>query len=381
MTTTASTLIRRPRLEALDALRGFVMFWIIGGDGLVQALTVATDFPFLYLIKDQMTHVAWNGFRFYDVIFPTFLFIAGVTIPLSSLRRIEEGKTTRRAELFSGAKRMLLLVLLGLVANGILRGDWGDHFSNVRFGSVLGRIGLAWYFALMITLFWGARGRWGWFAGLLMGYWAALTLIPVPGHGSGILEPGRNLTDYLDGLLLPGCLYEGNHDPEGLLSTIPAIATALMGVATGEFLGNSSASEGRKVAWLALAGVIAVGVAQVWDLAFPINKNLWTSSFVCMAGGVSLIMLAFFHWCSAVCEWTGITRFFAVIGSNAILIYLAADVGLVDFSHTAIRLFSGLINGLEVTPVWYDVLLITGKISLAWTGLWFLWKHKHFARI
>ena len=121
---------------------------------------------------------------------------------------------------------MLILVLLGLVVNGVLKGDWGGHLQNVRFGSVLGRIGIAWFLALAITMFFGCRGRFLWFAGLLLGYWAAMKLVPVPGHGAGDLTQGNNLCDYLDQLLLPGRLYLGNHDPEGLLSTIPAIGTA-----------------------------------------------------------------------------------------------------------------------------------------------------------
>lgn len=370
------------RLQSLDALRGFVMFWIIGGGTLAAQLAKATDRqPFLWFAS-QLQHVAWNGFHFEDAIFPTFLFAAGAALPFSSLRRISEGKTSRARELLTGARRALILVLLGMVVNGVLRGNWGDHLQHVRFGSVLGRIGVAWFLALAISLFFARRGRLIWLVGLLLGYWAAMKLIPVPGHGAGDLAQGANLCDYIDQLLLPGRFYLGNHDPEGLLSTIPAIGTALLGVLAGGFVRSSPKSAAIKALYLVAAGIVAIGLALVWDQAFPINKNLWTSSFVLMAGALSLILFGFFHWLIESRGWISPAFFFVVIGTNAIAIYLATE-GMVDFGHTSRYLFAGAINGsiASTADAWRDVLLTAGTIAVEWLCLWFLWRKKAFIKV
>jgi predicted acyltransferase len=370
------------RLQSLDALRGFVMFWIIGGDALAKQLAKATDRqPFVWL-GGQMEHPLWNGFRFYDAIFPIFLFAAGAALPFSSLRRVSEGKSTRTRELLIGARRALILFLLGMVINGVLRGHWGEHMHNVRFGSVLGRIGIAWFLALAISLFCGWRGRLIWFIGLLLGYWAAMELIPVPGHGAGDLTQGANLCDYIDQLLMPGRLYRVNHDPEGLFSTIPAIGTALLGVLAGGFLRSSSKSAAAKAYFLALAGLVAIGVALLWNFSFPINKNLWSSSFVLMAGGIGLIVFSIFHWLMEARGWTATGFFFVVIGANSIAIYVATE-GLVDFYHTSRFLFSGAINA-RIPPdyqAWREVAITIATIAVEWFCLWFLWRKKVFIRV
>ncbi len=388
MQETPSTLGKEPtkRLGALDAMRGFVMFWIIGGDTLAHQLARAFDGQPWQWLSLQTQHVAWDGFRLYDAIFPTFLFAAGAAIPLSSLRRLEEGKTTRGRELLTGTRRMLILVFLGLVVNGLLRGNWGDDMANVRFGSVLGRIGIAWFLALAISLFCGWRGRIIWLAGLLLGYWAAMMLIPVPEHGAGVLEKGKNLCDCIDQLLMPGKLYGGSHDPEGLFSTIPAIGTALLGVLAGDFMRHNARSDDFKAGMLALAGLAAIGIALLWDLAFPINKNLWTSSFVFMAGGVSLLLFAFFHWLMAARGWTKPAFFFTVIGMNAIAIYVATH-GLINFEATTRFLFSGAINGAihgditEKIKLYREMAMTIGTLMVEWGFVWFLWRQKLFVRV
>src|SRR6476661_1436651 len=223
--------ITAERLVSLDALRGFDMFWIIGGVPILQAAADLTGWNWLVQFRAQMNHTAWNGFTLYDLIFPLFLFIAGVAMPLSFEKRLRRGDS--KLSLYQHViVRGLLLVLLGMIFNGLLKFDW----PKTRLPSVLGRIGLAYLFAGLIVLNTGVRGRIAWFVGLLVGYWAALKFIPVPGYGAGDLSPGHTLTDYIDNLLIPGSLYKGNRDPEGLLATIPAIGTALAGAMTGQFL-------------------------------------------------------------------------------------------------------------------------------------------------
>jgi predicted acyltransferase len=279
------------RLRSLDALRGFDMLWIVGGATLVAALAEATGWGWLGWIEGQCEHVEWHGFRFWDLIFPLFLFLAGVSMPFSFAKRrgqgASDGTLARHA-----LRRGLTLVFLGVVYNGLLAFD----FATLRYASVLGRIGLGWMFAALIALRCGVRGQVAWIAGLLLGYWAALTLVPVPGQGAPSLEPGRTLADWLDRTLLPGRLHREVRDPEGILSTVPAVATALSGALAGAWLRRADVAGDRRAAGLALAGLGALALGGLWQLAFPLNKNLWTSSFVAWTSGWSLLALAAFYW-------------------------------------------------------------------------------------
>jgi predicted acyltransferase len=174
--------------------------------------------------------------------------------------------------------RGLLLVLFGMIYNGLLKFDW----AAMRYSSVLGRIGLAYLFAGLIVLNFSIRGQIVWMVGLLVGYWAAMKFVPVPGFGSGDLAPGHNLADFIDSSLLPGALLHRNpsRDPEGLLSTVPAIGTALAGALTGRFLKNELYGGYIKTLVMIVAALGCLGLALLWNLDFPINKNLWSSSFV-----------------------------------------------------------------------------------------------------
>jgi len=207
------------RLYSLDALRGFDMFWIMGGESIFIALATLTGWPVFKWFETQLEHVPWHGFVFYDMIFPLFLFIAGISFPFSLAKRIqnnESRKSIYRHVIFRG----VILVLLGILYNNGLRFD----FSELRYGSVLGRIGLAWMFAALIFMNTKLTARIIWCSGLLLLYWLLLLLFPA--HDLGSNDPFSqegNLASYLDRILMPGKLYRGNHDPEGLLSTIPAI--------------------------------------------------------------------------------------------------------------------------------------------------------------
>ena len=213
-----------PRLLSLDALRGFDMFWIMGGEGIVKAAAALTAWPSLVWFAGQLEHPKWNGFALYDLIFPLFLFMAGVSMPFSFEKRLERGDT--RGDLCRHViVRGLLLVFIGMIYNGLLKFDW----PNTRYPSVLGRIGLAYLFAGLIVLSTRVRGQVLWLIGVLVAYWAALRFIPVPGYGVRDWAPGHTLTDYIDRSLIPGHLYVGDRDPEGLFATVPAIGTALFG--------------------------------------------------------------------------------------------------------------------------------------------------------
>ena len=374
------------RLVSLDALRGFDMFWIMSGEGIIHALAKATNWPFFVWLSGQLHHTVWNGITFYDMIFPLFLFIAGVSTPYSLQKKIQQAGVDHAKDLPWAAKkniyltmlkRTLILLLLGMVVNGLLK---FNGYPNIRFASVLGRIGLAWFFAGLIYLNFSTRGQAVWFAGLLLGYWAAMMLIPVPGYGAGVLTMDGSLESYIDRLLLPGRLHDKIHDPEGVLSTIPAIGTALLGVFTGSFLqsGRPRLSMLQKSGIMAVAGLLLIGLGSLWNITFPINKRLWTSSFVLYVGGFSLLFLTVFYVVVDVWSFKKWAQPFVWIGSNSILIYLCAE-GLVNFGHTANALFGGIINQTPVVwqPVWQAASVTAIQLIL----LYWLYRKKIFFKI
>ncbi len=363
------------RLHSLDALRGFDMFWIMGGASLIHALTAYFDWGFLHTINAQLHHVEWDGFTFYDMIFPLFLFIAGVAMPFSLTKRLQRGeekiKLTRHV-----IQRGLILVLLGIVYNN---GLFQTSFAEMRFPSVLGRIGLAYMFAGLIVINTKMIGQALSFVGLLLAYWAMLKWIPVPGQGAGILTMEGSLVSYVDSHLIPGRLYKGVHDPEGLLATIPAVATALLGALTGIFLSPESRrlQPWMKAVCLALAGTALLWLGKFWDPFFPINKNLWSSSFVVYVGGWSLIFLSVFYFIIDVLGFKKWAIFFTVIGLNPILIYMAPK--FIDFSYTANAVFKGFADSFAAS--FAPVLMVTAVLAVKWLLLYLLYRKKVFLRI
>lgn len=369
------------RLQSLDALRGFDMFWIVSGEFIIHTLSKATHAPAWNWLSDQLSHSPWNGFTFYDMIFPLFIYIAGVSMPFSYGKRLSAdataNKAARRHIFQSLIRRTVVLFLLGMVVNGALQ--W-KGYENTRFASVLGRIALSCFFAALIYLNYSRQAQIAWFLFLLMGYWAAMVLIQVPHFGAGILTPEGNLEAYVDRLLLPGKLHRKVYDPEGLLSTFPAIGTALLGVFTGEFLrtGNDRLPAARKGLVLIVSSLLLLCFGLLWNIVFPINKNMWTSSFVLYAGGWSMLFFAIFY---LVIDVAGLRQWsmpFVWIGSNSILIYLAAH-GIIHFEATASFLFGGWIQ--FAAPLWQAVWLAIGVAAVQLAFLYFLYKKKWFLKV
>lgn len=361
------------RLYSLDALRGFDMFWIMGAEEIFHALFKATGSPFWGTVATELTHPDWNGFHFYDLIFPLFLFIAGVATPYSTGRELEKGKTKNQVML-RVIKRGLLLVLLGIVANNGLQ---LKPFAEIRFASVLGRIGLAYIFASIIYLHAGIRAQIGWFAGLLLGYWAMLKFTSAPGFPPGDLTMPGNFASYVDRYLVPGKLYLGIHDPEGIVSTIPAIATGLLGILTGDFLKLYKMASAKKALYMLVTGVVFLLLAHLWDLDFPINKNLWTSSFVLNTGGYSLILLAIFYYIIDVKGYQKWAFFFKVIGMNSILIYMSGHFINWNFTTDAFFKWLGQLAGSPFNIVVMAICYVLVK----WVFLYFMYRQKVFLRV
>jgi predicted acyltransferase len=360
---------RKPRLLSLDALRGADMFWIIGGHALIGALAVASEWPLLAWVNEQCVHVEWHGFRFYDLIFPLFLFLAGVSMPMSFATRQELGASrwdlTRHA-----ARRGAILVILGMVYNGLLSFD----LASLRVASVLGRIGLAWMCAAFIVIWCTKRAQVMVLFGLLLGYWAALTLIPVPDTGVASLAPGETLADWFDRQFMPGRLYRGDRDPEGLFSTLPAIGTALAGVLAGRWLSREDVSGPRRTLGLLIAGVACLALGGLWDTVFPINKNLWTSSFVAWCAGWSMLFLGVFYWVIDVRGWNRWCMPLVVIGANSITIYLLA--GFIDFAA-----LTGLMLERATPGRLHPAFLPLGVLTMEWALLRWMYRRGIFLKV
>lgn len=359
------------RLISLDALRGFDMFWIMGGQNIVQAAATLTGWAWLVSFADQFHHPEWNGFTLFDLIFPLFLFMVGVSMPFSFERRLERGDS--RAQLYRHVVvRALLLFLLGMIYYGLLEFDW----PNTRIPSVLGRIGLAYMFAAFIVLNTSVRRQILWIVGILIGYWALLRFVPVPGFGAHDLTPGHTLTDWIDRSLIPGRLYEGDRDPEGILATLPAVGTALFGVLTGKWLKNERFSGYAKVSAMVGVGLVCVLLACLWNQEFPINKNLWTSSFVLLCAGLSLLLLAVFYLVIDVWKLQGWAFPFVVIGSNSIMAYMMGR--FIDFEFTAHFFFEGAFRN---TRAFQPLLWAMAIVALKWLLLYLFYKKKIFLRV
>ena len=324
-----------PRLTSLDALRGFDMFWIVGGEEIVHALAKVSDTGVVRLVDEQMDHKAWQGFAFYDLIFPLFVFIVGVSLVFSlskTIARDGRGAVVRR--LF---RRALFLYVLGVISYG----GFSTTFEHVRLLGVLQRIALSYLFAGLAFCFLKTRGQVVLCVVLLGGYWALMTWVPVPGVGAGNFEEGKNLANYLDRQYLPLRKWDGDHDPEGLLSTLPAIATCLLGVFVGTLLKGSLSDRG-KVLWLTGAGLAMAALGWLWDIEFPVIKKIWTSSYVLVAGGYSCLLLAVFYQVIDVWKYQTWARPFIWIGMNAITIYMVFH--LIPFDKLAERLVGGELN-------------------------------------
>lgn len=279
-----------------------------------------------------LQHAEWDGWTPTDVVFPSFLWIVGVAMTLSMGRRIAAG-VKRSSLLLQSARRAAILYVLGLVVYAYPQFD----LSTQRFLGVLQRIAICYLIAAAIYLSTGLRGQVLWIAGLLAAYWMLMTLVPVPGYGPGRLDVAGNFAHYVDRIVLGAHNYASTKtwDPEGIVSTLPAIATALFGVLTGRLLATAK-SLAEKTAWMFFAGNLLIFAGIVVSAWLPINKKLWSDSFSLFMAGLDFVLLAMFLWLVDGLGYKRMVRPFVIMGMNAIVVYLASE--LLDEVFDAIRL-------------------------------------------
>jgi predicted acyltransferase len=370
------------RVVSIDALRGFNIFWIIGGDGAIYALDrmLRHHGPVLAAIGrflgDEMHHSIWEGFTFYDFIFPLFIFVVGASIPLSLTRLVErEGRAKAHWRVL---RRALLLYALGI----IYYGGFGHSFSDIRLVGVLQRIAISYLFAALLFLNLDWRGLVASFVVLLVGYWALMTFVPVPPVGAGSYAPVANLADWIDANYLPGRLWDRVRDPEGLLGSLPAIASCLAGVFAGMLVQDARVTPQRKVLWLIGVGVLSLAAGELWGLQFPIIKAIWTSSFVLVAAGWSAILLGALYQLIDIWGYKAWATVFVWIGANAITLYFIN--GVFGFEPFARRFVGGDVSR------WFDAALSPGAgalvahlvgLALAIALAGYLYRRKIFLRV
>jgi len=375
------------RLVSLDAFRGATIAAML----LVNNPGTWSD------VYGPLLHAPWHGWTFTDLIFPAFLWIMGVSLTLSTARRVESGAD--RGALFRHvAQRAAIIVGLGLALNAFPFGLLPTHdfsLGTLRLPGVLQRIGLCYLAAGAIFLWNGPRGQLAWAVGLLLGYWALLKLVPVPGFGAGVLEPKGNLAWWIDSHVLAGHTWRGapapGFDPEGLLSTLPAIATVLAGALAGYWL-RGTREGARTSAGFVVAGLALLALGAVWGWVFPINKNLWTSSYTVFMAGWASLLFGLFHWAIDVRGWRAWAQPCVWYGMNALLLFVLAGVvgrllGLIRWTDAAgatVTLKGWLYTGFftpHFSPINASLAFAVAFVLVFLALAWALWRKKWFLKV
>ena len=361
--------IRLERLVSLDALRGFDMFWIIGGTAILMGLGKVIHRRFSDKFLEQFDHVPWQGLHFYDMIWPLFMFIMGAAIPLSMAKRRAKGENDRTL-LLHAVWRAILMFCLGTITQGdLLLFDWYRFHPCY---SVLHGLAAGYLIATLVAVKVKAKWHAPTIAVFLLAYWAVVMLIPVPGVGAGVLTPKGNLPTYVDQLIL-GHLHYGENT--WFLSYLGFGASVLLGVLAGQVL-MSDRSPRSKLSRLLILGASSLVGGLVWSLWFPVIKLMWTSSYVLISGGLSFMVLALFFWIIDVLGYKKWAFGFVVIGMNSIAVYLATevfdfrDVGNIFVGHLLPRV--GRLDSL---------LEATAAFAVVWLILYWMYRKKEFIRI
>jgi len=381
------------RLMSLDALRGADMLFIIGFSGVLVALCQLFGFGRDCWLATQMTHVAWHGFRHHDTIFPLFLFLAGVSWPFSYASQVAKGRTTA-AILRKMLVRVVVLVFLGLATSDF----FAFKVASYRYDSVLAHIAVCWAGAALLFVFVkGWKARLAIAFALLLAHWATLFFCTAPdaaallastdpavakkvasyaAYGTDNFSFTGNIAGWMDRAFMPGRLHEGIFDPDGLFAKVSGISLAAFGGLAGELLRSKALSGNRKTLVLLGAGAAALALTFCWMPWCPVNKKIWTSTFVLAAAAYSFFALALFYWIVDVKGFRRWTFFFRVIGMNSITIYVMAR--FVGFRSISKYFFSG-VAGLG-NAAWADFTILSGTIAIEWLVLLYLYRKNTFLR-
>ena len=373
-----SGLQKSERLLSLDVFRGIT----------IAGMILVNNPGSWSHVYPQLRHAQWHGVTFTDLIFPFFLFIVGVAMTFSLSKQIESG-ADRKKLVLKILRRTAIIFLLGM----FLAGFPNFNFSTIRIPGVLQRIAVCYLFTSIIVLRTGWKGQAYWAVGLLFFYFLAMKFIPVPGFGAGDLSAEGNFAAFFDRIFLTGHMWSQSKtwDPEGLFSTIPAIATTLTGVLTGWFL-RSDKPKVEKTMWLLLIGNLGLLAGWTFDTWFPMNKSIWTSSYVIYTSGMALIFLGICYYTIEVLNWRKWTKPFVLYGLNSISVFMLSGfvarlTFIIKFTNddgTKTSLASLLYNTLYSS--WLPPMTASLSWAITWiTGflilMWFMDKKKIYIKI
>lgn len=362
------------RILSVDVLRGFDMFWLIGGTGLALAIVKLFGGRIQEVLVPQLDHCEWVGFTFYDLIFPLFEFVMGMSV-VFSLRKILAGEGVAAAYKRL-IRRFVLLFLLGIIYYGGLSNVWPD----IRILGVLQRLAIT--YLLTGILFIHLEFKWLALvsAFILVGYWILLSFIPVPGTGAPSLTPETNWAQYIDARFLPGKKNGpgGSWDIVGILGTIPATVSCLLGVFAANILTDKKLQDKQRSVYLTAGGLAMVATGYLWGIEFPVIKKLWTSTYVLLGGGYSLMLMGIFYYLIDIKGYKKWTTVFVWIGVNPITIYMARN--LIDFNGPAKRLVGGDI-ALLVGENWAYFLATAVSLGFSLILLRFMYNKKIFLKV
>lgn len=348
------------RVNSVDALRGFDMFFIMGGVDILRAVDYAVQTPFTQAMSKQLDHVEWAGFQFWDIIMPLFLFLAGVSIPFAFGKRLTEVKT--KAALWPRViKRVALLWILGMAVQGNLLSF--DPAEFVLFNNALQSIAIGYLVSVILVVYLNVRAQLVVTALLAAGYWGVLEFLPVPGFGAGNYTPEGNAAFFIEQQVMGSFIEEGS-EYAWVLSSVNFGVTAMLGVFAGYIL-KASLSSLAKLGFLAAAGSVLVVAGLAWAPFHPIIKKIWTGSFTLFSGGLCFLLLALFFLLVDV--WKLPSGFLLIVGSNSIVAYVAWH--LFDFKNFGDVFASGL---EPFTGVWYPFVRYTAAFLVMFTILWFM---------
>ncbi len=364
------------RLNSLDALRGLDMFMISGGGAFIYYMHGKTNIGWLNTLALNMEHPGWlEPVTFFDFIFPLFLFISGISLVYSTNSQLKKGIS--KTEIYKKAfKRMLVLMVLGIIYKNSPINIFDP--AHIRYSSVLGRIGMATFFTTVLYLNFTWKKRLLWAGGILLAYYAAMFLIPVPEYGAGNMSMEGNFAGWLDRAIMPGKLIDGIYDENALATSFPAFTLTIFGAWAGDILRKKETTQLYKSKLLLIIGAILLAGGFIWGLHFPIMKKMWTSSFILVTAGASFISMALFYWLIDIKNYSkGWVFFFKVIGVNSLAVYFLNK--FINFKYTAAKVFSGFYAFVNVN--WHIVIETFIGTVLLWLLLFFMYKKKIFVKV
>ena len=370
-----------PRLKSLDALRGFDMFWIIGGEYVVHNLAKATGLPFFKFLSLQFEHVDWSGFHFYDLIMPLFLFMVGMSIPYALSKRLAEGESKKKIYLHT-VKRSIILFIFGMISQcHLLTLDISqmyvihDTLQSIAIGylfSVILFSGLSLKKQLIVT------------SGLLILFWVILTFVPVPGQPAGQLLPQNNIAKYIEKHVF-GRFDDAPSDYTWFLSSLGFIVTVMTGVFASTMLRAKKLSlkiikstniQIHKAAALAFTGLALALAGQLLSIWFPIIKHIWNPTFILFSSGLSYLLIALFYYIIDIKNYQRWSFWLRVIGMNSIFVYMA--VHLIDFED----LVQNVVFGFEqFLHSYYPVFRSLAALTVIYVILYYMYKKGTFLKV